>query len=90
MSKTTTMIQTEWIDAILDVIRFVLHHTTLEYDGAAHMTHVHYRGPRGWVISSSIHHNTMANAPPGTFQNEFSDPGRSQETCLMNEEENND
>ena len=67
-STNTTTIRTEWIDSILDVTRFILHHTSLEYDGINHVTYVHYRGPKGWSISSSIPHPVMVNAPPSEEQ----------------------
>ena len=52
-SKKTVVIRREWAELAIDIIRFFIQHSTIEFDGANRKALVKYRGPQGWSVSIS-------------------------------------
>lgn len=44
-------IKKEWALSLLDILRFFLQHSVIEYDGTSRVVKVKYNGPSGWKFS---------------------------------------
>lgn len=45
------VVRKEWVEVALEIVRFFLHHSTIEFDGKAQKAKVRYQGPKGWNVS---------------------------------------
>ena len=50
-NRNAVVIRREWMEVALDIIRFFLQHSTVEFDGKARKAKVKYHGPNGWNLS---------------------------------------
>lgn len=49
--NTTVVVRHEWLNMVIDIVRFFLCHSSIEYDGANRAAKVKYNGPSGWKFS---------------------------------------
>ena len=45
------VVRREWMNAVVDIIRFFFQHSTVEFDGPERKARVRYFGPKGWNVS---------------------------------------
>ena len=50
-TQQPVLIKKEWALSLLDILRFFLQHSVIEYDGNSRMAKVNYNGPSGWKFS---------------------------------------
>ncbi|NCD04142.1 MAG: hypothetical protein EOM00_14350 [Clostridia bacterium] len=50
-TQQSVPIRKEWALSLLDILRFFLQHSVIEYDGTNRMAKVNYNGPSGWKFS---------------------------------------
>lgn len=50
MEKNSVAVRREQGSIIVDVIRFLLQHSCIEYDGPKHTVRLKYSGPNGWNV----------------------------------------
>lgn len=50
MEKNLVAVRRERASIIVDIIRLLLQHSCVEYDGPKHTVRVKYSGPNGWNV----------------------------------------
>ena len=51
MDSKNSVVSREWMEIVLDIIRFFFQHSIVEFDGMSRKVKVRYHGPKGWNIS---------------------------------------
>ena len=59
-NTTTITVKREWVEVTINIIRFFLQHSTIEYDGMSQKAKVRYLGPSGWSIAVDASFDSIA------------------------------
>lgn len=58
MEKNSVVVRRERANIILDMVRFLLQYSCIEYDGPKHTVRVKYSGPNGWNVMLNMSFDT--------------------------------